>query len=71
MQLVFGTVKAGFCQVSAPQIYVNVLKHLQNGYEFVNRCDVGGKYGSEWVVGASSWKTVIYAPPGKLPRTGF
>jgi len=33
--------------------------------------DVGGKYGSEWVVVASSWRTAIYTPPGKLPRTGF
>jgi hypothetical protein len=69
--LIFGTVKAGFCQVTQPQIFVTVKTGLPNGYQFANRCDVGGKYGSEWVVGASSWVSTLYAPPTKLPRTGY
>ena len=69
--LVFGMVKAGFCQVTIPQIYVKVLNNLPHGYEFANRADVGGKYGSEWVVGASVWRTSIYAQQGKMPRTGY
>jgi len=68
---VFGTVKAGFCQVMQPQIYVVVSNNLMNGYQFANRADIGGKYGSEWVISNSTWRTIIYAPPVKLPRTGF
>jgi uncharacterized repeat protein (TIGR01451 family) len=69
--LLFGTVKAGFTIVEQPQIYVKVLSALPNGYQFANKADVGGKYGSEWVVGNSTWRTTVYAPPTKLPRTGY
>ena len=69
--LVFGTVKAGFCQVTAPQVYVTVNSNVPNGYQFANKADVGGKYNGEWVVGASSWVTTAYATPSKLPRTGY
>jgi uncharacterized surface anchored protein len=69
--LVFGNVKAGFCNVSTPQVYVNVLKTLPNGYEFANKADCGGKYAGEWIIGNSTWKTVIYAPGGVMPRTGY
>jgi uncharacterized surface anchored protein len=68
---VFGTVKAGFAQVEQPQIFAKVQPNLPGGYQFANKCDVGGKYGSEWVVGNSTWLTTIYAKPGKLPRTGY
>ncbi len=70
--LYFGNVKAGFASVEAPQIYVNVLKNLPNGYQFANKCDVGGKSGTEWVVGNSTWKTTIYrGTSDKLPKTGY
>jgi uncharacterized repeat protein (TIGR01451 family) len=69
--LVFGTVKAGFTAVEKPQIYMTVLKNLPNGYEFANKCDIGGKIGSEWVIGGSAWKVKTYAPSTKLPRTGY
>jgi uncharacterized surface anchored protein len=74
--LIFGTVKAGFCKVETPQIYVTVNTNLPNGYEFGNKTDVGGKhgsdkYGSEWIVGGGSWVVKIYAPPKRLPRTGY
>jgi uncharacterized surface anchored protein len=69
--LVFGTVKAGFCKVETPSAYMTVLPNLPNGYEFGNKSDIGGKYGSEWVAGASSWVTKIYAKNVKLPRTGY
>jgi uncharacterized repeat protein (TIGR01451 family) len=69
--LVFGNVKAGFCNVSTPQVYVNVLKTLPNGYEFANKADCGGKYAGEWIIGNSTWKTIIYAPGGVMPRTGY
>jgi hypothetical protein len=69
--LVFGTVKAGFCQVTQPQVYMTVNQGLSNGFEFANKVDVGGKYGSEWVVGNATWVTKIFAPKVKLPRTGY
>jgi uncharacterized repeat protein (TIGR01451 family) len=69
--LVFGTVKAGFSQVIAPQVYTMALNNLPNGYEFANKADTGGRYGSEWVVGNSTWVTTIYAPGGRLPKTGY
>jgi uncharacterized surface anchored protein len=70
--LIFGTVKAGFCKVSEPQIYVTVNKSLANGYEFGNKVDCGGKYNDgEFVISGSTWVTRIYAQPQKLPRTGY
>jgi hypothetical protein len=71
VSLMFGTVKAGFAQVEAPKVYVYVQNNLTNGYEFVNKVDAGGIYNSEWVVTNSTWSTKIYAPAGKLPRTGY
>jgi uncharacterized repeat protein (TIGR01451 family) len=69
--LIFGTVKAGFTVVEKPQIYMTVLKNLPGGYEFANKADCGGKHGGEFIVGGSVWVTKIYAPPVKLPRTGY
>jgi hypothetical protein len=69
--LVFGTVKAGFTKVTEPQVFVTVMTGLANGYEFANKADIGGKYGSEWVIGNTTWLTKIYAQPSKLPRTGY
>jgi hypothetical protein len=68
---VFVTVKAGFCKVETPSVYVTMNKELANGYEFANKSDVGGKYGSEWIVGNSTWLTKVYARPVKMPRTGY
>jgi uncharacterized repeat protein (TIGR01451 family) len=70
--LIFGTVKAGFSTVTAPQVYVKVQPDLPNKYEFANKSDVAGKHFSEWIAGNATWKTVIYNPvPPKLPRTGY
>lgn len=70
--LLFGTVRAGFCQVEQPKIYVQVLSNLPNGYVFANRADIGGKYGQEWIIGNTTWQTIIYTgKPGTLPRTGY
>jgi len=71
--LMFGTVKAGFSCVEQPQIYVRVLDNLQNGYQFANKCDVGGKntYG-EWIVSNSVMVTKVVRPAVTipLPKTG-
>ena len=70
--LIFGTVKAGFCQVETPQVFVKVLPNLPNGFEFANKADVAGKYRSEYVAGNSTWPSKIFRTQGGvLPRTGF
>jgi predicted oxidoreductase len=69
--LVFGTVNAGFTHVTQPQVFVTVNSNLPNGMEFANRVDIGGKYGSEWVIGNATAVTKIYAQPSRMPRTGF
>jgi len=68
----FGTVRAGFRSVEAPRIEGTVRDGLQNGYEFVNRIDIGGRTGSEWVVGNSMWVSRVFRPiHGTHPRTGW
>ena len=70
--LYFGSVKAGFTCVEPPQVYVAVNKNLPNEYPFSNKVDVGGKYGGEWIISNSTWKTVIYrGVESKLPKTGY
>ncbi|MDL2327890.1 hypothetical protein LJC64_04515 [Ruminococcaceae bacterium OttesenSCG-928-A11] len=67
----FGTVQPGFKEVEAPYIFVHVLEDLPNEYQFVNRTDVGGRYGEKWTYDKDSWVTVLYnTPKGKLPKTG-
>ena len=69
--LYFGAVKAGFTCVEPPQVYVTVNKNLPNGYPFSNKVDVGGRYNGEWIIGNSTWRTVIYrGVDSKLPKTG-
>ena len=70
--VIFGNVKAGFASVEEPKVFVTVLKNLPGGYQFANKADIGGKYGSEWVIGNSTWLTTIYrATGGRLPKTGY
>jgi len=68
----FGTVRAGFRSVEVPRIEGTVRDGLQNGYEFVNRVDIGGRTGTEWVVGNGVWQTRVWRPThGNHPRTGW
>jgi hypothetical protein len=68
----FGTVRAGFRSVEAPRIEGTVRDGLPNGYEFVNRIDLGGRTGTEWIVGNNSWITRVFRhTPGNHPRTGW
>lgn len=67
----FGTVQPGFKEVAAPYIFVKVREDLPNEYQFVNRTDVGGRYGEKWTTDKDSWVTILYSQPkGKLPKTG-
>jgi len=71
--LSFGTVPSGFAQVAAPQINVKVLTALTNGSVFVNKADIGGKDGEEWVITNTTWSTKVYNPNSAaiLPKTGY
>jgi TQXA domain-containing protein len=69
--MIFGTVKAGFCQVEQPQIYAKVLTSLPGGYQFANKSDAGGRHGQAWVLANSTTVCTVYQKPEKLPRTGF
>ena len=68
----FGTVRAGFRSVEAPRIEGTVRDGLQNGEEFANRVDIGGRTGTEWVIGNNVWVTRVFRPAtGNHPRTGW
>ena len=67
----FGTVQPGFSEVEKPVFFVTTLANLADGYRIINRTDVGGKVGDEWVVGKDTWITVTLAKErGELPKTG-
>jgi len=71
----FGKVPVGFQSVANPTLTVTVSGTAANGYQLVNRADVGGKYQGTWQTGQATWVTVIrkltptYVP--KLPKTGY
>ena len=69
----FGTVKAGFAQVEAPHIYCKALSNLKNNSSFVNQADVGGLWGTRWIMATDRWVTTVYStqPAPKLPKTGY
>jgi len=71
----FGKVPVGFQSVANPTLTVTVSGTAANGYQLVNRADVGGKYQGTWQTGQATWVTVIrkltptYVPT--LPKTGY
>ena len=68
----FGTVQPGFHEEQKPTIYVTTLANLKSGYRIINRADVGGRTGDEWVTAKDTWITVVWGQPkGKLPNTGI
>jgi uncharacterized repeat protein (TIGR01451 family) len=71
LSFIFGNVKAGFSCVEQPQVYMTVLGGLPNGYQFANKCDVGGVYSGEFVISNSTWVTSVYSKTGRLPKTGY
>ena len=69
----FGKVPVGFQSVVAPTLSVMVNGNAVNGYQMVNRADVGGKYQGTWQTAAASWVTIIrrlWNTP-TLPKTGY
>jgi len=69
----FGTVASGFKSVTKPTMTVMVKGTVADGYQIVNRADVGGKYLNEWQTAKASWATVVrrYQPTTPLPKTGY
>ena len=69
----FGKVPVGFQTTSNPTLTVQVLGTVANGYQIVNRADVGGKYQGTWQTGQASWVTVVrkLTPNPSLPKTGY
>ena len=71
----FGTVPVGFQSVAKPTLSVMVNGNAVNGYQLVNRADVGGKYQGTWQTAQASWVTIIRrlwsVPVPTLPKTGY
>ena len=69
----FGKVPVGFQSVSNPTLTVVVSGNAANGYQLVNRADVGGKYQGTWQTGQATWVTLIrkLVPTVPLPKTGY
>ena len=69
----FGKVPVGFQSTSNPTLTVQVLGTIANGYQIINRADVGGKYQGTWQTGQASWVTIVrkLTPNPSLPKTGY
>ena len=71
----FGKVPVGFQSVANPTLTVTVSGTAANGYQLINRADVGGKYQGTWQTAQATWLTIIrkltptYVPT--LPKTGY
>ena len=68
----FGTVASGFASVIKPTMRVQVLGTVSNGYQIINRADVGGKYLNEWQTAKATWVTTVRRFQNtSLPKTGY
>ena len=69
----FGKVPVGFQSVAGPTLSVIVNGNTVNGYQLVNRADVGGQYQGTWQTAQASWVTIIrkYTTTPTLPKTGY
>ena len=54
-------------------IQVQVKGTLPDGYQIINRSDVGGQYLNEWQTATSNWVTIVrrFQPVTPLPKTGY
>ena len=68
----FGTVPSGFTSVVKPTMRVQVLGTVSNGYQIINRADVGGQYLNEWQTAKATWVTTVRRfNTTPLPKTGY
>ena len=63
----------GFQSVSNPTLTVVVSGTAANGYQLINRADVGGKHQGTWQTAQAYWVTVIrkLTTTPTLPKTGY
>ena len=63
----------GFQSTANPTLSVVVNGNAVNGYQMVNRADVGGKYQGTWQTAQASWVTIIqrFWNTPDLPKTGY
>ena len=72
VQFEFGTVPSGFASVVKPTMRVQVLGTVSNGYQIINRADVGGQYLNEWQTAKATWVTTVCRfNNNPLPKTGY
>jgi hypothetical protein len=73
IRLEFGSVPSGFANKFKPTLTVQTLGSLSNGYQIINRADIGGKYLNEWETARTNWVTRVWRinTPAKLPKTGY
>ena len=69
----FGKVPVGFQSTSNPTLTVQVLGTIANGYQIINRADVGGKYQGTWQTAQAAWVTIVrkLTTNPTLPKTGY
>ena len=69
----FGTVPVGFQSVTHPTLSVMVKGTAFNGYQMVNRADVGGMYQNTWQTTHANWITIVrkLINTPSLPKTGY
>ena len=69
----FGKVPVGFQSTTSPTLTVQVLGTVANGYQIINRADVGGKYQGTWQTAQTTWLTIVrrLGPVPTLPQTGY
>ena len=69
----FGKVPVGFQSTSNPTLTMQVLGTIANGYQIVNRADVGGKYQGTWQTAQATWVTIVrkLTTNPTLPKTGY
>lgn len=69
----FGKVPVGFQSTTGPTLSVIINGNTVNGYQLVNRADVGGMYQGTWQTAQSSWVTIVrkYTTTPDLPKTGY
>ena len=68
----FGTVPSGFSSIVKPTMRVQVLGTVSNGYQIINRADVGGQYLNEWQTAKTTWVTTVRRfNTTPLPKTGY
>ncbi|MDR1574246.1 MAG: Cys-Gln thioester bond-forming surface protein [Clostridiales Family XIII bacterium] len=71
VKLEFGTAPVGFASIAKPMLFVTTLPNLPNGYQIVNRCEVGGIYQGAPQTSTAAWLTKIVRFGPGLPKTGY